>query len=534
MAHHWLPVACLALAVGCIGEIETPTYRRRKVPDEPVTPVNPGTVIPTRIRRLTEAEFNASLASLFVARPTAVDFPTDTLFNGYQNKATALRVTPELARNLWNDVPAIATSKALELSASTSCSMSAPMCARTVLSTFAARAFRRPVLTEEVDELVAVFDIGRENATFEAGLSLALQVIFQSAAFLYQTELGSSEVATGEVVLTGPEIAAQLAYLLTGAPPDAQLEAAGANGQVLTAAVRRDHALRLLATAQGKGPLGTFATHWLEVSRLPTVTRDARFANWAVLKGPLLKETADFFSTAVLDDDARFANLFSARWTVGGPALATFYGASPGAGGRLTLPTSERAGVLTHGSVLAAHAQTVDSSPTRRGYFVRTRLFCQSVSAPPSNLNISLPPPDPTQTTRERFAAHANNAACSGCHQQMDPIGNGLEHYDAIGAFRATDNNKPVDATGALRGTDVDGPFTGAPGLADKVGQSSLARACFAENWLEYATARPVDAPARAVLRATAGGFLSNDGLVRDLIIDLIASELFIKRSRAP
>jgi hypothetical protein len=114
----------------------------------------------------------------------------------------------------------------------------------------------------------------------------------------------------------------------------------------------------------------------------------------------------------------------------------------------------------------------------------------------------------------------------------MDPIGFGFESFDAIGHFRTADNGKPVDASGNLTDTDVDGDFNGVVELGQKLAKSEASRACFAGNWLEYAMGRAVDDAAACALRALAPDFIAGKSSVRDLIIALVSSDVFVKRAQ--
>ena len=150
-----------------------------------------------------------------------------------------------------------------------------------------------------------------------------------------------------------------------------------------------------------------------------------------------------------------------------------------------------RAGIMTDLSMLTATAQYAETSPVRRGVFVREHLLCQELPAPPDNVELLLPEISPDLTTRERFAAHTADESCAGCHQLIDGIGFGFEAYDAIGRYRDTENGKPIDATGEVVNTEeVDGPFDGAVELADKLAQSSEARQCLIANWFRFAQGR--------------------------------------------
>src|SRR5262249_1379468 len=160
--------------------------------------------------------------------------------------------------------------------------------------------------------------------------------------------------------------------------------------------------------------------------------------------------------------------------------LAAFYGIAqpPGTGFvRVDLDPSRRGGLLTQASFLAIHAHPVFTSPVLRGKFVRERLLCQTLPDPPANVNTSLPPPTAGQTTRDVLAAHRKNPACASCHQLMDPIGVGFEHFDAVGLWRDEENGAPIDDSGeVVQTTDLDGAFHGAVELSARLAQSEQVR----------------------------------------------------------
>jgi hypothetical protein len=173
---------------------------------------------------------------------------------------------------------------------------------------------------------------------------------------------------------------------------------------------------------------------------------------------------------------------------------APLYGLEGSFGAKVqkSTPKEPRSGLLTQAALMAALADNYQSSPVARGKFVYQGLLCQTIGAPPANLPAAgVPPkPDPTKTTRERFAEHRTNPVCAACHNLMDPLGFALENYDAIGRYRATENGKPIDATGSvpLGGKDVS--FDGALELSQYLATSPLAQTCFAKKWFTYAFGR--------------------------------------------
>ena len=195
---------------------------------------SPSTIIPTRVRRLSKNELSHSLEQLLGAPPVVtIDFPVDPLSGGYDTNANDLRVTSLLANTLFDAVPALAAQAVATLPP---CDTSA--CASQLLSDFARRAYRRAPSTQELAEVVGVYEAARAKSDAPTALTRAVSVILQSPDFLYATELGAPDV-TGKVVTLLPhELATQLSFLITGMPPDAELIAAaqsGALGAVIVA-----------------------------------------------------------------------------------------------------------------------------------------------------------------------------------------------------------------------------------------------------------------------------------------------------------
>jgi hypothetical protein len=506
-------------------------------------------LVPARVRRLTPAEYQATVGAVIGnTAAAAVTFPRDSLSDGYANNSDALRVTSVFAHNLWDAAPRLAAAATQALMAAAPCKpMGAnnEMCAQQILTAAAARAYRRPASAEEMADLMDAYRTGATGADFSMGLTTAMRVVVQSAELLYHTELGSGPPANGGVRLAPHEIADQLAYLITGGPPDAPLTAAG--DELLSADGRAAHAQRLLATAPARGALGSFAAQWLEISGVATpaagdadsALRDPKlFPGWAGMRDRALAETQAFFSRAVLDENATLETLFTADWTVAADpkdtTMANFYGAkAPDPTGKMQLPAGKRAGLLTHAAVLASRAHVLDSAPVQRGGTVALRLMCQEIPPPPPTLNVTLPQPDPSRTTRQVFAAHSSNPACLACHSKIDPLGFAFENFDPIGKWRDKDNNQLVDASGTITGTDVDGPFAGAVDFVQKLGKSRQARQCFAEQWYEYASGYAVSDAAACGVRAAASDFIGGKGTVRDLIAQFVRSDSFIWRAPA-
>jgi hypothetical protein len=383
----------------------------------------------------------------------------------------------------------------------TPCDTSA--CASQLLSDFARRAYRRTPSAQELAEVVGVYDAARAASDAPTALTRAVSVILQSPDFLYATELGSPD-ATGKVITLLPhELATQLSFLVTGMPPDAELSAAAESGVLGSPDGREAQARRLLKTAGARAVWNTFAAQWFELTQIDKLDKDAGvFPSWASKRAQIVSDAQSFFTGHVLDQNANLADLLSA-------------------------------GLLTQPAFLATHAQSLDDSPVQRGHFVRVRMLCQDIPPPPPTLKVTLPPPDPSLTTRQRIAAHTAGDSCRACHTLMNPLGYAFEGFDAMGQPRTTDNGQPVDTSGELTETDVNGTFTGPEELAAKLGQSASARECFARQWFQFASGMPLGTDAaRAALAKEAAAFVTGTQSVADLTVSLLRSDMFSTRCR--
>jgi hypothetical protein len=246
-------------------------------------------------------------------------------------------------------------------------------------------------------------------------------------------------------------------------------------------------------------------------------------------------ETVRFLDAVLYQGDGKLATLFTAPWSVADPRLAKEIYASngvPDSEGKIQLDPSQRAGILSHASVLFAHSHSEQTSPVLRGKWVREVLLCQKVPDPPPTVNAMPPPPEPGQTTRERFSAHRTQSSCAACHSLMDDIGFGFESYDQDGRFRAMEEGKPVDTRGTLRATDVDGDFMGVPELGKKLASSQMASDCFARQWFRYGLGHS-DGKGESCFVTRMSSAVRDGGGFKALVHELVRSDAF-RRRRTP
>jgi hypothetical protein len=142
------------------------------------------------------------------------------------------------------------------------------------------------------------------------------------------------------------------------------------------------------------------------------------------------------------------------------------------------------------GGLLASEADRNNTSPTKRGIFVRKALLCEDLPPPPPNANIVPPVTKPNQTRRQAMANHVSDPVCATCHVMMDPIGFGFENFDAAGFWRATEGGQTIDASGNIKDSDIPGAFNGPVELGAKLAQSDEALACASTQWFRFAFGR--------------------------------------------
>jgi hypothetical protein len=401
-------------------------------------------------------------------------------------------------------------------------------CAELFVGQFGRRAFRRP-LTEAERTRYAALVTGQGDLT--TGLRVALQAMLISPNFLYRSELGDAEGR-----LTGDEVASALAYTLWGTMPDAALLTAAESGALAEAAGVEAEVRRLLADPRAYEAIGAFAVQWLGVE--PILTADKNAAMFpeasAALRRSMLEETRRFVADVMLAS-GRPGELFTADYSFLDPALAAHYGVQPGQQGgfeKLALPAT-RAGLLGHASVLGSYAHSDQSSPIRRGLFVRRSLLCQDLGKPPPNAG-GVPEVDPNATTRERFRQHSADAFCRGCHQYIDEVGFGFERFDALGRYREVENGMPVEPDGDLNdleglGTNTHAPYTDLRQLGALLAAGQSPRACMARQFFRFSRGYREGAADVCAVDALASRLAETDD-VREMIVAALTSPGFLRR----
>jgi hypothetical protein len=487
------------------------------------------------LRRLTQSQYNNVVRDLLGDTTHPADaFPPDETVGVFSNNAASQTVPALLAQAYFTASEALAQKALTNKNAILPCNPASgeDACARQFVQTFGKKAYRRPLTTAEIDDLVAVYTDNKTGGTFDDGLEAVIETILNSATFLYVEEYGDvSQSKAGVVPLTGYEMASRLSFFLWNSIPDDALYAAAEKGELATKEQIIAQARRMIADPKAHDATSEFFDQWLELKRVTSLSKDsATYPGFDdATRASLLGEVRAFTSWVTFSSDGRLPTLLTAPVTFLDSTSATFYG-EPFAGTglqKVDLDATKRGGILTQGAILATLSKPNQSSPVLRGKFVRERFLCQILPPPPPGLNIVPPEVKPGATTRERYAEHDKNQACAGCHRMMDPIGFGFEHYDGSGKYRDMDQGLPIDTKSDLTDTDVDGAFNGAVELGQRLSQSQQVRDCVATQYYRYALARAETDVDKCSLGITEKAFADGKADFRELIVGIASTDTF-------
>jgi len=494
-----------------------------------------------RVRRLSNREYNNVVRDLlWDSSNPASGFFDESYANGYDNGSALLTVQTDQAARYQAAAEqlaerAVATHLSDLLGGCNPDLSGAETCADRFFQTFPQRAFRRPAKPAEIDRLRALYSAATATDGFRVGIQTALEAILQSPSFLYREELGGP-VVDGRAPLNDYELASELSFFLTGTMPDDELLAAAGEGRVHTPDDLRREGARLLQTANARANFREFFHQWLATNRLSGLTKDPAVypAFNQALANSMATELNLFLDDVLWAKSGSLRELFTSSASFADQGLSSLYGLGGSPSFQpVQLDPALRKGILTRAGYLAVHSATSHSSPVERGVFVRQALLCTQLPPPPPDVlqMAMMQPVDPTQTTRERFAAHSTNPFCQGCHKLIDPVGFGFEEFDGLGVFRTVENGKPVDSSGTLIGTrDIDGDFNGASELSERLVSSKQFRDCVVTQMFRFAMGQAETAHDSDTLSALSEPF-SADGQLAQLLLSFVDTPLFLERS---
>jgi hypothetical protein len=509
-----------------------------------------------RIVRLSSTQVATSIGALVDPRLTPALIDKHSLTDARHRSFPPLSNPREgavIGDMLWSiddDIAQTAAGHVLDnFAAITSCSDPPTAdCARAFVATFAARAYRRPLIPVESDSLLRVYDETKALlADDKEAVRFSVYATLSAPQFLYRTELGTEAAVAG--VLTPYEVASQLSYFLTDGPPDQPLLDAAAAGRLATATELAAQVTRIVSGEAARRNLEAAMLSNFAIANIETVVIDtARFPQWSqALSRSALRESELFFRstlwTGVLGDlltsrrsaiDASLAALYDVPFPpAGAPVDADGFAA-------VALPAN-RAGLITQPAVLVSRARPTATSVVGRGLLIHIAFLCGTSPAFPDplpadigdgHLNLT------SATEQEKAAYRADpQRICASCHPAFDPYGLALESFDVIGKHRTTDDmGRPIDPSATLPAAAGGARVGGAADMARALASGSRFGACMAERLLGYALAEPVanagadSCATRAITRA----FEASDRSFTALLRAVAASRAFSERRTAP
>ena len=520
---------------------------------------------PFVIRRLTKTEYANTLHDLFGVPPSIADsLPDEVAGQGYLNSLSPLQLEQYLAiaDNVLRQIVAPPGKRRTETEKRLFGPSSKPagrqaatprQAAREIARSLARKAYRRPPTEAELDTLVSTFDLGTRNKLpYQQALGLMLKGILVSPQFLFITPAGDASPGTaksegGITPLDDYQLASRLSYFLWATMPDAELMTLADRGELHKPPVLQAQTKRLLDDPRSRALFDGFGAQWLGVQRLNAGGLQRQTFDPALfpqmtpaLRQAMYDEVRLFFQSIVRDNEPAIRFVDSTYTYLNG-TLAAIYGLENTVKGpemrKVRLSDSNRGGVLSMPGILAASSLPNRTSPVKRGVWVLEQVLGEHVPAPPPDVP-ALDKQDPAAvarlTLRQRTELHRTNPVCANCHQILDPIGFGLEKFDAIGRWRDRDTNgEVIDSSGELPGGKR---FSGPADLKVLIAQRNrdVARN-LVEKMLAYALGRKLDGYDEIVVDDLMSDLAGDGYRMRAIITGVVTSYPFTyRRIEAP
>jgi hypothetical protein len=408
--------------------------------------------------------------------------------------------------------------------------------ARKIIERFATKAYRRPVKSTEVDRLLKLFDQAERNGEpFERCIQLMCQAVLVSPHFLFRVELGAEPGSREKIQALGDfELASRLSYFLWSTMPDEELFRLAQTGELQKPKVLSAQVKRMLRSPKAKAFVENFTGQWLQLRSLATIQPDPKlFPKFDRGLREAMQKEAELFFASILQEDRSILDLLQADYTFVNERLARHYGISGVTGPefrRVTLTDPNRGGILTMASTLTVTSNPTRTSPVKRGKWILENIL----NAPPPP-----PPPDAgdlsedekeiaSGSLRQRMEKHRTKAECAVCHAKLDPLGFGLENFDAIGTWRTHDGKFKVDAAGELPG----GKTFRTPKELKTIllSREEEFRRCLIERLLTYALGRGMETSDRATIVQISENVQKQQNRLSSILEQIVLSEAFRKR----
>jgi hypothetical protein len=410
-------------------------------------------------------------------------------------------------------------------------------CARRIISKLARLAHRRPVEDDEVEGLLELYRLGRRGSgTFETGIQMALKGLLVSTEFLFRIANNPAGVADGELYqISDLELASRLSFFLWSSIPDDELLTLAEQGKLSEPEILEQQVKRMLADERSNTLVNNFADQWLHLRNLPQLHKNTDiFPDFDESFREAVYTELKLFIGSIFREDRSVLDLLRADYSFLNERLARHYGIDNVYGNqyrRVTLSDPNQHGLLARAGIMA-----ITSYPNRNSTVLRGKWVLENIlSSPPPEPPADIPPleavkaaPGQTLTLRERMEIHPANPVCAVCHNQMDPIGFGLENYNPIGKWRTEDEGKPVNAAGTLpSGEKFEGPGELQKALLAK---PEVLVGTLTQKLLIYALGRPLEHYDMSSVRKVVADASGDDFRFSSIVLGIINSVPFNMR----
>jgi mono/diheme cytochrome c family protein len=409
-------------------------------------------------------------------------------------------------------------------------------CSQTIVSNLARRAYRRPITQAEVNQLLGLVSMAQKRGdSLEEGINLAIQAMLVSPHFLFRIERERLAAGAADAYpISDHELASRLSYFLWSSMPDDELFSAADQGTLRRPIVLAAQVRRMLKDPKSRALVENFGGQWLELRKLESVKPDReRFPEFEeYLRRSMRRETELFFENIVREDRS-ILDFIDGDYTFLNERMARLY-KIPGVKGpefrKVSLTGNiERGGILTHASVLTVSSYATRTSPVLRGKWILENILNTPPPPPPPDVpNLDEAKVGSASSLRQQLEEHRKNVTCASCHARLDPLGFGLENFNAIGAWRTQDGNFPIDASGTLPdGRSFKGPQELKTIL--RADRDAFAQ-CLAEKLLTYALGRGLERYDRPVVKKIAQNVAMNNYRFSSLAMEIVKSIPFQMR----
>ena len=494
------------------------------------------------MRRLNRTEYNHTVRDLTgLDLQLAKDFPSDDVGNGFDNIGDVLSLPPILMEKYLDAANQIAMAvvkneaalnQVFPQTASDEKNLDEVVeVARANASSFAMRAFRRPLDTEESERLLNLMRAAwAANASKEEIIQATLTAVLASPHFLYRVEDDDpADFVDGVRPLNDFELASRLSYFLWSSMPDERLMQLAGEKKLHTTEQLNAEVDRMLADPKSLALVENFAGQWLQLRDLEALSPDpVKFAAFdAKLRKSMRRETELLF-TNILKENRSILELLSADYSFVDARLAKHYGIEGVSGDEFQKVDlqGKRRGMLMHGSILLLTSNPTRTSPVKRGKWVLENLLAEPPPPPPPNVPELGATGVTLGTLRQQMEQHRENPNCAVCHVKMDAVGFGLENFDAIGSWRDADGRDKIDPSGTLPGgRKFNGPLDLVQILVeDKKAEFSR---CVTMKMLTYALGRGLGVADRCTVSSIVNKLSEEEYRFSSLVKSIVTSQSF-------